>query len=101
MENIKPMTYTIQDCTPGTSWAARFRVTTWLDLDGNPTAPPQGLELGQTPDNARIGEYTSLGVISTRDLEHQLVRVQDTASTHEFVVDSTDIWDIDTVEWAN
>lgn len=94
------MNYSIQDCKPGTSWAARFRVYTWLDHEGTPTDSPQGLELGEA-SNASIGEYKSLGVITTRDLDNALVLVQDTATTRQFVVKTADIWDIDTVEWAN
>ena len=94
------MTYTIQDCKPGTSWAARFRVTTWLDQLGEPVLSPLAVTPGDSA-GASIGEYTGLGIINTRDLDNQLVRLTDTATQQEFVVGCADIWDIDTVEWSN
>jgi hypothetical protein len=94
------MTYTIQDCTPGTSWAARFRVTTWLDHQGAPVSSPKDLALGDTTDTS-IGEYTGLGIINTRDLAKDLVQLVDTATQQEFVVAVDDLWDIDRVEWRD
>ena len=94
------MKYTIQDCTPGTSWAAQFRVTTWLDHTGTPTDAPQALELGE-PTDATIGEYKGVGVITTRDLAQQLVELTDTQTHRTFVVPTEDIWEIDHVEWCD
>ena len=94
------MTYTIQDCTPGTSWACRFRVTTWLDQDGNPTQPNKNLNLGETAE-CKPGEYTSLGVIQVRDLNNLKVELQDTESHKVFVVAVEDCWEFDKVEYTN
>jgi hypothetical protein len=94
------MKYTIQDCTPGTSWAAQFRVTTWLDHTGTPVDAPQDVQVGASAD-ASIGEYESLGVITTRDLAQELVELTDTQTLRRFVVSHNDIWEIDQVEWRD
>lgn len=94
------MTYTIQDCTPGTSWACEFRVTTWLDHTGTPTQPNKNLNLGETP-TCTPGEYSSLGIIRTRDLENLLVELEDTQSDQVFVVAVDDCWAFDRVEYAD
>lgn len=83
----------IRAVEPGTSYACRFRVVTMLDDAGNPAQ----LNLGEAAHGP--GEYTSLGVITTRDLENQLVVVVDTQTHREYTVSFDNIWDIDTVEW--
>lgn len=94
------MTYTIQDCTPGTSWACRFRVTTWIDSQGTPTQPPKNLTPGETPQCAP-GEYTGLGVIRTRDLDNGRVELVDTVTQQVFVLAIDDCWAFDQVEYTN
>ncbi len=89
----------LENCNPGESWACRFRTTTFLDPDGTPVRA-NNLQLGESHPGTP-GVYESLGVIKTRDLENGRVRLVDTVTTQEFVVDREDIWDIDTVEWVD
>lgn len=88
----------LENCTPGTSWACKFRTTTFLDTNGLPIRA-NDLQLGQSHPGTP-GVYTSIGLIKTRDLANGRVRLVDTKSDFEFVVDREDIWDIDTVEWT-
>lgn len=81
------------DIPVGESYACRFRVTTMLDTLGRP-AP----NLSDTPLKGP-GEYESLGIITTRDKETRLLRLEDTKSRKTFVVSYDDVWDIDTVDW--
>ena len=88
-----------KDITAGESWACQFRVTTFLDEDGAPVEPAHNLQLGQAhPGNP--GEYTSLGVVKTRDTAQQLIELVDTKTQRVFVVAYDDTWDYDTVEWV-
>lgn len=89
--------YTIQDICPGTSWACKFRTTTFLDSTGTPVLAQ--LQVGQAHPGTP-GTYTSTGVIKTRDLDNNLLRVVDVATGFEFTVSTTDCWDIDTVEYV-
>ena len=88
----------IKDIPAGTSWACKFRTTTFLDSNGEPVATPLNLQLGQAHPGTP-GEYTSLGIIQTRDTEQQLVQLLDTRTNREFVVSWDNCWDLDTVEW--
>lgn len=85
----------IEDITPGLSYACRFRVTTMLDTLGRP-AP----NLSDTPLQGP-GEYEGLGVIKIRDLDSRQVKLNDTVTGKDFVVDFDNIWDIDTVDWQD
>ena len=85
----------IENVQPGESYACKFRVTTMLDTLGRP-AP----NLSDTPLKGP-GEYEGLGVIKIRDLENRQVKLNDTASGKDFIVDFDSIWDIDTVEWQD
>ena len=49
----------------------------------------------------RVGEYESLGILTMRDLDQELVKLKDTQTKMEFVVPFADIWDIDTIEWQD
>lgn len=85
----------IRDITPGESYACKFRVTTMLDDLGRP-AP----NLSDRPLKGK-GAYESTGILQTRDLDSELVQLQDEKTKREFVVPFRDIWDIDTIEWQD
>lgn len=87
----------IQDIPAGESWACRFRTTTFLDEQGVPVTAPN-LQLGEKHPGAP-GEYTGIGVIQVRDLEQQLVQLQDVETLRQFTVAFEDCWDVDTIEW--
>lgn len=89
----------IKDITPGESWACRFRVITFLDDSGAPIMR-KNLAIGEAHPG-RPGEYESIGVISVRDKEQELVTLVDVNSSQEFVVGWSDCWDVDKVEWVN
>lgn len=90
------MTTKIDDIQPGTSWACRFRTTTFVDSQGVPTAAQ--LEPGQAhPGTPQV--YEGIGVIQVRDMDNRRVQLQDTVSLRQFTVDFDDCWDIDTIEW--
>lgn len=88
----------ITDCEPGTSYACKFRTTTFLDNTGTPVQAQ--LTQGQAHPG-HPGVYESIGIIRTRDLANQRVLLIDTASEHTFVVSTKDVWDIDTIEWVD
>jgi hypothetical protein len=96
---MKTKTYTLDDCIPGTSWACRFRITTFLNEEGEPVRA-NNLQLGQAHPG-RPGVYESLGIIRVRDLDSRRVRLHDTRSGNEYTVGESDIWDIDEVEWQD
>lgn len=83
----------IRDIAVGGSYACKFRATCMLDELGRP-AP----NLSDVPLKGP-GVYESLGVIKIRDVEQELVELEDTKTNRTFVVPWEDIWDIDTVEW--
>jgi GrpB-like predicted nucleotidyltransferase (UPF0157 family) len=85
----------IRDITPGESYACKFRVETMLDTLGRP-AP----NLSDVPLKGP-GIYESFGFLKQRDTEQELVIVVDEKSNKEFVVAFKDLWDIDTVEFAD
>ena len=84
----------IEDITPGSSYACKFRVETMLDTFGRPPG------LSDTPLKG-VGAYEGVGVLMQRDLEQRLVLLQDEQSKKEFVVSFDDIWDVDTIEWTD
>jgi len=88
----------MQDITEGTSWACRFKTTTFLDTNGQPITAPN-LALGQAHPGTP-GEYEGVGVIQVRDCANQRVQLMCTESLQQFTVSFDDCWDIDTVEWC-
>lgn len=82
----------MEDLENGKSYACKFKVTTMLDTYGRPNG------LSDTPLKGP-GEYQGLGVITVRDLNTKLVKVEDTKSRKTFVVPFDDCWDIDDVLW--
>ena len=92
------MTYTIADITPGTSWACKFKVRTFLDTQGHPVNT-SNIQLGETVPG-EPGEYTSFGLITVRDVTRKLVEIQDQAIDRTWIVNWADCWDLDTVEWT-
>lgn len=89
---------TIRDIEPGTSWACRFKTNTFLDSQGVPVTA-KNLQLGQAHPGTP-GEYTSIGVVQIRDLENELVQLQDTQAPYmKFTVPWSSCWAIDRVEW--
>lgn len=90
--------YTFDTITEGESWACQFRVTVFCDEDGNPCE-----DVNLQPGESHPGtpqEYVSLGVIHERDTDKGLLRVQDTKSNWMFVVDKTNTWAYDRVEFV-
>lgn len=87
----------ITDIPAGSSWACRFRTTTFLDSQGQPVTA-RNLALGQAHPGVP-GEYTSIGVIQVRDVDNQRVQLQCVESLQQFTVAFEDCWDVDTVEW--
>jgi len=87
----------IKDIPSGTSWACRFRTTTFVDAQGKPVQA-QNLQLGQAHPGTP-SEYVGIGVIQVRDLENQLVQLQCVESLQQFTVSFDDCWDVDTIEW--
>ena len=85
----------IRDVEVGKSYACKFRATVMLDELGRPAPNLSDVPL------AGPGEYESLGVIKVRDVEQELVELEDTKTSRTFVVPWEDIWDIDTVEWQD
>ena len=83
----------IEDITPGKSYACKFRVETMLDTFGRVPG------LSDTPLKG-VGTYEGLGVLMQRDTNKRLVKLQDEKSKKEFVVSFDDIWDVDEVEWS-
>jgi len=87
---------TIDDLPAGTSWATRFKTTTFLQ-DGVPVTA-HNLSIGERHPGTP-GEYEGLGVIHVRDSERQLLQVWDTRSQQTFTVRYADCWEWDEVEW--
>ena len=83
----------IEDIVPGKSYAAKFKVQTMLDDLGRP-AP----NLSDQPLKG-VGEYQSLGILMSRDMDKRLVQLKDEKTGKEFVVGFDDIWDVDDVIW--
>lgn len=89
----------IRDIPTGESWGCRFRTTVFLDANGKPISA-QNLQLGQAHPG-EPGVYESIGVIQVRDLERELVQLQDIETFNQYTVSFDDIWDVDTIEWTN
>ena len=87
---------TLDELPQGTSWATRFRTTTFLK-DGKPITAPN-LAVGERHPGTP-GEYEGLGIIVLRDSDKQMLEVIDTESQQRFTVRYADCWDWDEVEW--
>lgn len=88
----------IKDIPAGTSWACKFRTTTFLDKAGQPIEA-YNLALGQAHPGLP-GLYESIGVIQVRDVENQRVQLQCVNSLKQFTVPFEHCWDLDTIEWT-
>ena len=89
---------TLDDLPAGSSWATRFRTTTFVDTTGRPVRPAHLAPGDVHPGTPQV--YEGLGVIKTRDSERQLLVVVDTRSSLEFTVAYGDCWDWDSVEYV-
>ena len=78
---------------PGESYACKFKVETMLDEDGEPVH----LNVGQTANGP--GMYEGFGLLLTRDVGNELVRIQEQKSGKTITVPFAQIWDVDEVEW--
>jgi len=91
--------YSIEDITAGESWGCEFTVRTWMNTaSGEPADPPE-----QAPtelSDVQPGEWSSWGVIATRDTENQLLEVQDAQVDRTWIVPFSDARNIDRVEYA-
>lgn len=83
----------IRDVCTGNSYACKFRVDVWVDEHDQPTLTAEQVRGTST--------YEGFGVLTTRDVEQELVIVVDEHTGFEFVVPWSDIWDVDTVEWRD
>lgn len=97
MKNTQEHDAQFLDLEPGTSWACRFRTVDWLDAQGVPTrAHPS---VGQAHPGVP-GEYSSIGIIRTRDVDSRLLELEDTQPPHRtYVVSWDNCWAVDTIEW--
>ena len=77
----------IRDIIPGGSYACKFKVEQMLEQDG-------GLFTGL--NDARIAGF---GLLLTRDVGNELVRIQEQKSGKTITVPFAQIWDVDEVEW--
>lgn len=90
----------IRDITPGKSYACKF-VLRNIPLDGY--GRPGGLMSMADVPVQKYGDYESLGILLARDMEKELVELEDTQSDgkpKKYVVPFADIWDVDDVEWV-
>ena len=87
---------TLDELPQGTSWATRFRTTTFLD-NGVPVQA-HNLQIGEQHPGTP-GVYEGLGVIAVRDSDAKMLEVIDTASQQRFRVSYEDCWDWDEVLW--
>lgn len=84
----------ITELEMGKSYACRFKTQTILDENNLPVTPLSSSTV-KGP-----GLYESLGILSQRDLENNLVKLVDEKTKIEFIVPIDNIWDIDEVEWV-
>lgn len=82
-----------EDIEPGKPYGCKFKTVTMLDEFGRPPG------LSDVPLKGP-GEYEGFGFIEIRDLEGRKFKIKDEKSKKYFIVDFEDVWDIDTVEWA-
>ena len=91
---------TPDDITPGSSYAARFRIETFLDSKGQPVDTTT-LAPGERVVDAQPGVYESIGVIEIRDTQNRRLKLKDTQCARTWIVGYDQVWDIDTVEWQD
>lgn len=89
-----------EDIEPGTSYACRFRVNTFVTAEGT-VRDTRKLKPGETVKDAQPGTYEGFGVIQKRDTAKRLFEIWDQANDRTWVVDWHNTWDIDTVEWVD
>ena len=83
----------IRDIMPGGSYACKFKVEQMLEQDG-------GLFTGLNDARiAGLGMYEGFGLLLTRDVGNELVRIQEQKSGKTITVPFAQIWDVDEVEW--
>ena len=86
-----------EDIKPGKSYACKFKVETMLDQFGRPP------NLSDVPLKGP-GMYESFGLITIRDSEKKLFKIQDLKNntgrktSNEFIVPWSECWDIDEAE---
>jgi len=83
----------IDEIKVGQSYACKFKCETMLDINESPI----------TDDSIPLkgpGIYQSLGIIKTRDIDQQVVKLIDEKTKKTFVIPFSDIWDIDEIEWV-
>jgi hypothetical protein len=86
---------TLDELPAGTSWATKFRTTTFL-RDGEPITA--NLAVGERHPGTP-GVYEGVGVIVKRDSKTKMLEVIDTASQQRFTVSYDNCWDWDEVLW--
>lgn len=85
------------DIKPGTSYAAEFRVNTWIDENGKPVNTQNllpGAKVNGTP-----GIYKGFGIITKRDKTNKLFEIWDTTHQRTWRVSWNDTENIDLIEW--
>lgn len=96
--NVIGENMTLDDIETGKSYACKFKVSTFIDDEGN--AVSAKLAVGQKHPGMP-GTYESLGLIQIRDTEKELVQLKDTKDGATYYVPWVDCWDVDTVEWID
>ena len=89
----------IKDINIGESYACRFKVSTFVDVDGN-AIHETNLNIGEKHPGMP-GIYEGIGIIEVRNIEQELVQLIDTRDGATFNVPWADCWDVDTVEWTD
>ena len=85
----------IMEITIGKSYGCKFKAKNIpLDEFGRPGGL---LSLTDLPI-AKYGDYEGFGFLTQRDVDQQLVVVEDEASGKEFVCDFDNIWDVAEVD---
>jgi hypothetical protein len=81
----------IEDIIEGESYACKFKCKTMLNSQGIPV-------YGVIGQQYTWGDYEGLGIIKTRDLINQTLRLVDVDTKKDFIVSFGDVWDVDNVE---
>jgi hypothetical protein len=89
----------IADIEPGKSYACKFVVKTFVDVNNNPVDTSQ-LTVGEKVPGVP-GNYNGFGIIITRDTVNQLVEIWDEQQQRTWIVAWADINDVDSVEWID
>ena len=91
---------TINQIPQGESWACTYTVTAWLDDQGRPIQTPRNLQPGEAHPGTP-GEYTSIGVLQTRDQTQQLLELWDVELKQTVVVAYANTHKWEPVEWID